>query len=66
MKLFKDVGFYFMEIAIVRLNEIALGRLVKGGETTAIEFQIVCSKDGMYVIIKGKNLQALLFWIRSD
>ncbi|HZU68507.1 MAG TPA: ATP-binding protein [Ktedonobacteraceae bacterium] len=40
MKLFKDTGFYAVEVAMARLNEIALRRLIKGGETATVEFKV--------------------------
>jgi len=44
IKLFKDTGFYSVEVAMVRLNEIALRRLIKGGETTTVEFKVAAPR----------------------
>ena len=37
---FKGKRCYSAEVAMARLNEVALRRLIKGGETTTVEFKV--------------------------
>jgi Schlafen, AlbA_2 len=40
MMSFKGNRCYSVEVAMARLNEVALRRLIKGGETTTVEFKV--------------------------
>src|SRR2546421_2849874 len=40
MMSFMDNSCYSAEVAMARLNEVALRRLIKGGETTTVEFKV--------------------------
>ena len=40
MMSFMDNSCYSAEVVMARLNEVALRRLIKGGETTTVEFKV--------------------------